>query len=105
MPSEVGNFKQLDLRLLSGDLGNPDESTSVVKQLMKIYENTDTAGFVDVLLLLSGSGFGKTKSILDVAAKRYVIFFDGSGNAQMDIKNMLSRVQTYLSKVKRYCFF
>lgn len=99
LPSVVGNPNQLDLRLLTGDLGNPDEETLVVKRLLSIYSQTDTAAFVNVLLLLSGSGFGKTKAIFDISGKRYVIFLDGSATTQQDVKDMLSQVQKLILMV------
>ena len=99
LPSEVGNPLQLDLRLLTGDLGNPNEETTVMKQLLSIYSTTDLASFVDVILLLSGSGFGKTKAIFDVAGQRYVIFLDGSATTQRDVKAMLAKVRRLVVEV------
>lgn len=93
LPSTIGSANVLDLRLLTGDLDNPNAKTPAVASVLKILQDAEDLSFVDVILLLSGSGFGKTKTVYDVAKIRYTILLDASSENE-DLLQMSRRINS-----------
>jgi hypothetical protein len=93
LPSAVGSDRTLDLRLLAGDLDDANAQTQPVKSILNILRGAEGISAVDPILLLSGSGFGKTKTIYDIAVERYTILLD-AGSTNNDLSQMMTTIGT-----------
>jgi hypothetical protein len=69
----------LDLRLLGGDLDDENASSPSLTSLKTLVKSLDS----EIILLLAGSGFGKTKTIFDFAAQEYALLFDASQRSEV----------------------
>lgn len=77
LPAAIGSKGTCpDLRLLSGHLNNPHQTSPVVKNLLEKLVATDDLKHTNPRLLLGGHGFGKSKSLFELATHRYVVLFD-----------------------------
>jgi hypothetical protein len=97
LPCKPGNEKVLELRLLSGDLDDPSAKSESTDKVLKEFENSDGLSFANPIFLLAGHGFGKTKTIFDVAGERFTILLDASEEKLVaDIRAMISEVDQHV---------
>jgi hypothetical protein len=83
LPAAIGSSgSAIDLRLLSGHLDDPDEISPVVSKVLKALSDSDQLKATNPRLLLGGHGFGKSKSLFEIARYRYMILFDWAGKDQ-----------------------
>lgn len=73
LPTVVSNSSVPDLRLLSGDRGDPDAVSPAVKSVL------DTAKDGNMVALVTVSGAGKSKCMIDVLRCRYGVLLDMNG--------------------------
>jgi hypothetical protein len=94
LPCRPGAPGALDLRLLPGDLGDPAGVMKPVKSTLHRLEEQDELPYADSHVFLAGHAMGKTKAIFDLAASRFVVLLDASGDlqGQEDISNLFSDI-------------
>ena len=71
LPCSPSDPKKTDLRLLTGDLDNPDEPLVALLEVERIIETNKNSAVCVPLVALSGTG--KTKVMFDLGQKRCVI--------------------------------
>jgi hypothetical protein len=93
LPCKPGESDVLELRLLSGDLDNHSEMSTTANTVLREFETSDKFSFANPIFLLAGHGFGKTKTIFDVAGERFTILIDASEKKLVaDVREMINRV-------------
>jgi hypothetical protein len=84
------------MRLLSGDLGNLKAITEVAKEVLNKFAQYDLKALSDIIFLLAGHGFGKTKTIFDISYHRFSILLDASEiGRQEDLKELISNLTNF----------
>lgn len=91
LPSAINSATQLDLRLLSGHLGQQDVQTDVVTTALNYLTNNPNPKRIRIR---GPSGSGKTKALYDICKKlrQYYVIIDWSRN-DYDIVMFLKAVQ------------
>lgn len=94
----------LDLRLLPGNLDKPFEATKVVKETCACMDKQESEAIADSHVFLAGHAMGKTKAIFDIAALRFTVLLDASGNlqGQQDIKYLLTSLAEIAYSRQKY---
>ena len=108
LPAAIGQTC-LDLRLLSGHLNNPNESSPVAAELLDRLKRTDKESHTNPRLLLGGHGFGKSKTLFDLATRRFVLLLDCSSTG-MHVSRLFDSIDEVVathkqSKEVRDCCF
>jgi hypothetical protein len=86
----------VDLRLLSGHLGDPAGVSPVVNEIVRSIDEVTHKGLAGAYRLRGPSAAGKTKVCFDILKKRYGIYIDWSSkDADIDIRDFLERVTFY----------
>jgi hypothetical protein len=101
LPCQPGNSNILDLRLLSGHLGDEKANSPSLEKILKMYQ--DCGGYIDSILLIGGHGIGKTKTIFDVAQHYYTILLDASNNDLQQMSNEIATIVAAKDKVILVC--
>lgn len=96
-----GSDNVLDMRLLGGNLGDPSGTTSVLERMMKKLKDSYDQSYVNATILLAGSGFGKSKSILDLGCHYYVTMLEPPtiGSTFEDMR----KLATYFKELEIQC--
>jgi hypothetical protein len=104
LPSAVGNVNKLDLRLLRGNLDDPEGELEAVKSTRTALDKQDDGAFADVHVFLAGHAMGKTKGVFDLAVQRYTVLIDASGDrhGQQDIVDLHAGLSTIIGKKATY---
>lgn len=106
LPCKPGESGVLELRLLSGDLDNHSEMSTTANTVLREFEYSDKLNFANPIFLLAGHGFGKTKTIFDVAGERFTILIDASEEKWVaDVSDMVTKVDNYVYEFTRVNYF
>ena len=87
LPAHLTLKDQIDFRLLDGNLDNPYEKTPKCMEVLKQNGN-------EYSLFLAGHGFGKTKTIFDIAKEHYTILVDPT-LLTLDMKMLQEELDDY----------
>jgi len=90
LPGHLRIKGKFDLRLLKGDLNNPEKDTPAVTQYKKFLK--DYSNFKTSYLFLGGHGVGKTKTLFDIACVHWIFYFDFS--------SMYGNITTFFSNLR-----
>jgi len=95
------NKNKCDLRLLDGDLDDPNKKSIVLeKTLSSLTDNDNNSKFCNPLIFLGPSGCGKTKACFDVLKIRYGIFFDFTPGLTEDLNGLLDNTKNIIESEK-----
>eukprot|EP00026_Physarum_polycephalum_P001840 Phypoly_transcript_01843.p1 GENE.Phypoly_transcript_01843~~Phypoly_transcript_01843.p1 ORF type:complete len:986 (+),score=72.15 Phypoly_transcript_01843:121-3078(+) len=82
---------ELDLRLVPYDVYEDGRQveTQVVQETLQDIQEHDILPYANPHVFLAGHAFGKTKSLFDIARKRYTLLLDMSAQGHVDILDMI----------------
>lgn len=99
LPCFPGNSGRLELCLLPGDLGDESKLSDVAVKVLQHLESNEKSPDINPLFLLAGQGFGKTKTLYDIAQHHFTIFVDPSKReSQRDIDEMIIEINKLVER-------
>eukprot|EP01124_Arcella_intermedia_P026136 TRINITY_DN483_c0_g5_i1.p1 TRINITY_DN483_c0_g5~~TRINITY_DN483_c0_g5_i1.p1 ORF type:complete len:1004 (+),score=211.79 TRINITY_DN483_c0_g5_i1:131-3142(+) len=101
LPCSISS-NELDLRLIQDHLGKLGLKSPVVEEIQDHLTKSANKEFCEPVLLLTGSGVGKTKVMFDLLREHYGIYWDFTRSIEkLDISAFYKEIDSIVSEGKR----